>query len=414
MENRNRRMKSSLSLSRREFVKTTAGAASALAALSTAGKDAIGAQAQTKPTTLDDAHKHYEEQFRQMESYFQRLIEEHAPAARAAAWRRDHASVDAYRRSVAPMRERLIELLGGWPPKEKRATGAQPRIEPITLAGAQCPFTAKRVWLPAWKDVETYGILLEPRDIPAGERRPAVIAQHGYGGFPEATCGLAEIPGTEYLRAFGRTLAERGYVVFAPLVMHSDLQRLKKLPVIDRTWLDRLALMVGCQFQAWELFKISRVVDLLQSLPNVRADRVAIMGISQGGLTALLTAAMDERIAACVSSGYFNNRTNKMVKRSPHYTAYIGTQEADKFFRGHLLAFEDADVASLICPRPFCVEVGRKDPVTWWPDVQGEFERARAHWAKLGLAERTTWALHEQEHVVDGAEAFRFLDRWLK
>jgi dienelactone hydrolase len=322
--------------------------------------------------------------------------------------------VDAYRRSVAPMRARYIELLGGWPPAEDRLKAVQPRVEPIELTDKQYHFTAKRVWMPAWKGVDVYGILLEPRDIPSGERRPAVIAQHGYGGFPEAACGLVEMPGTEYLRAFGRTLAERGYVVFAPLVMHSDLNRLKKLPVIDRTWLDRLAMMVGCHLQAWEIFKITRVVDFLQTLPNVRGDRVAIMGISQGGMTALLAAAMDERIAACVSSGYFNNRTHKMVEPSPHYTAYIGTVEADKFFRGHLLAFEDADVASLICPRPFCVEVGRKDPVTWWPDVQAEFKRAREHWARLGVAERTAWALHEQQHVVDGAEAFQFLDRWLK
>lgn len=362
----------------------------------------------------EDAHKNYEAQFRQMEAYFYRLIEERAPKQRAAAWRRDYSSVEAYRRSVAPMRERYIDVMGGWPPAEDRVTGASARVEAVELDAHQYHFIAKRVWVPAWKGVDAYGILLEPLDLKPGERRPAVIAQHGYGGFPEATCGLADIQGTEYLRAFGRQLCERGYVVFAPLVMHRDLQVQKKLAVVDRAWLDRLAMMVGYNYQAWEIFKITRALDFLQSLPNVRADRVGIMGISQGGLTALLTAAMDERIAACVSSGYFNNRTNKMVKPSEHYTAYIGTQEADKFFRGHLTAFEDADVASLICPRPFCVEVGRKDPVTWWPDVQAEFERAREHWTKLGLTERTTLALHEAEHIVDGKASFEFLDRWLK
>lgn len=34
--------------------------------------------------TPEEAHKHYEKQFRQMEAYFQRFIEQRASAARAA------------------------------------------------------------------------------------------------------------------------------------------------------------------------------------------------------------------------------------------------------------------------------------------------------------------------------------------
>ena len=111
-----RRRKPAITLSRRAFVKTAAGTVSTLAMLSTVEKTAIGAQ--TRTATPAEAHKHYEEQYQQMEAYFQRLIEQRAPVARAAAWRRDYASEEAYRRSVAPMRTRLIEILGGWPPQE--------------------------------------------------------------------------------------------------------------------------------------------------------------------------------------------------------------------------------------------------------------------------------------------------------
>jgi len=360
--------------------------------------------------TADDARQRYEEQFRQMEAYYYRQIEQLAPAARQAAWRRDYASPEAYRRSVAGMRQRYIELLGDWPKPEERSPALNPRVESVASGSER--FTAQRVWLSCVPGVDVYGILLEARD--AKGRLPAVIAQHGYGGFPEATCGLAQIPGTEYLRDFGRQLVERGYVVFAPLVMHSELLKQQKLPVIDRVWLDRLAMMVGQQFQAFEIFKITRVVDYLAALPNVRPDRIGIMGISQGGMTALLTAAMDERIAASVCSCYFNDRTKKMVHRSTWYTPYISTVEADKFFRGHLLAFADADVASLICPRPFCVEQGKKDRVIGWEDAQAEFERARSHWDKLNLGGCCAFVAFDGEHVVEGKGSFEFLDRWLK
>ena len=58
------------------------------------------------------------------------------------------------------------------------------------------------------------GILLVPKNMAAGERRPVVVCQHGLEGRPSM---LTE-PGSDnkfYHRAAGR-LAERGFITYSP------------------------------------------------------------------------------------------------------------------------------------------------------------------------------------------------------
>ena len=74
----------------------------------------------------------------------------------------------------------------------------------------------------------------------------------------------------------------------------------------------------------------------------------------------------------------------------------------------------DAELASLICPRPLLVEHGKQDRIGWWEYVQDEFHRARSFYERLGIPERAALALHEHGHIAEGSEALPFLDRWLK
>ncbi len=45
-------------------------------------------------------------------------------------------------------------------------------------------FTGYEVKLDVWPDVFAYGILLVPKNIPEGEKRPVVVCQHGLEGRP--------------------------------------------------------------------------------------------------------------------------------------------------------------------------------------------------------------------------------------
>ena len=331
---------------------------------------------------------------RELDGYFDDLILGYGPH-RAKRWKRDYGSLAAYEASVGSNRERLLEMLAVAPDE---TAPLDPVLEPF----AQWPeCDAFRVTLNVLAGVTARGILLLPKA--GGGPSPAVIAQHGMGGDPEAVLGLIE--DDPYYHGFGRKLAGLGYVVFAHKVVSYPEQRPR---------LHRKALLIGKTLLGLEILKFRRVVDFLASLPGVDADRIGMYGLSQGGLSTLYAAAADRRIRAAVCAAYFNERTPKMIVSDDRYTAFIDTPEHDKFIHGHLAEFSDWDLASLICPRPFMVEAGRGDGAVYWPMLLAEFARVREVYARLGIAERTEVHLHELDHEIHGARSFEFLDRWLK
>jgi dienelactone hydrolase len=345
------------------------------------------------PSQEDLEAKYQEEQRAQLEAYFDRRLEA-SYGERAAAWQRDFSSAAAYEKSIAPWRKRFAHYLGGMNYKPAKLA---PREELIRETDTH---VARRVWIPAFDNVEVYGILLTPKGRTG--KRPAVMCLHGMAGTPELVCGIVEK--TDYHNRFGLQAVEKGYIVFAPVMMNAGPKR---------NWLDRKAMMVGQRMQGLEQFKILRVVDYLASRDDVAADRIGAYGISWGGRTAMYAAALDPRIAACVVSGHFMESTQKMVKPSAHYTAYIEVVENYAFFSGQATEFADADVCSLVCPRPLHIEQGREDRVAYWKMAQEEFQTVQEYYRKLGLAERATFEVFEGGHVVAGKGAFTFLEKWL-
>ena len=347
---------------------------------------------QPSQETLEQTYQ--AEQRAQLDAYFDKLLDASYPQ-RAQAWQRDFSSIAAYERSVAPWRGKFADYLGGLP---YQAPDRPVRTELVRETDTH---TAWRVWIPAFDQVDVYGVLLVPKGF-AGAR-PALLALHGMEGTPELVCGLVER--TDYHNRFGRQAVEKGYVVFAPVMMNGAKKR---------DWLDRKAIMVGQRIQGLEQFKMIRAVDYLVSRDDVAADRVGVYGISWGGRTAMYAAALDRRLAACVVSGHFMESTAKMVRPSPHYTAYIEVDYNYPFFSRQATEFADADICSLICPRGLHIEQGREDRVSYWKMAQEEFRIVQGWYDRLGLADRATFEIFEGGHFVAGQEAFIMLGRWLK
>lgn len=340
----------------------------------------------TEKTLLD-------EQYRQVEKYLDQLIAE-SEAKRATKWNRDFSSLDRYLASIEPHRKKLIELLGGFPASK---TPLNPRREPV---GESPAYRAERVWLEALPGVEVYGMLLTPK---RPGRRPALICLHGMGGSPAMTAGVSERD--DYMRRFGAQAAERGYVVFAPYIISDMAQRNR---------LHRKAIWVGQTLQILEQWKMLRVTDFLVSLAEVDPARIGMYGISWGGRTTLYQAAIDPRLAAVVISGYFNQTTKKQFEASPYSTAYVDTDEEYSFFPSFATEFSDADLASMVAPRPLFVEAGTLDTAAYFKDSFIEFTRARDIYRRLNAGDRIEFGLFRGLHLIHGTKAFEFLDKWLK
>ncbi|MCQ3035883.1 MAG: hypothetical protein MJ248_06715 [Bacilli bacterium] len=112
--------------------------------------------------------------------------------------------------------------------------------------------------------------------------------------------------------------------------------------------------------QAWS-WGLSKVMDYLETLPNVDKDNVAVIGHSRGGKTALLTGAQDERFKLVVSS--CSGQSGAAISRNRiegGETLRIITTMASYWFAPYyfdyadhpeLLPFDQHQLLGLIAPR---------------------------------------------------------------
>ena len=194
-------------------------------------------------------------------------------------------------------RSRLVDLLGPTP--------APVPLALETLESEQCDgYRRHKIVFDTEETMSVPAYLLVPdgRAAPG----PAVLAAHGHGPGKDLVCGLAETPAPN--GDYAVQLVRRGYVVLAP-----DLrcfgERADWTPpdhyICDTNLVH--AVMAGENPLAQNLWDLARCLDVLETHPLVDPARMGMVGLSYGGTVTLFLAALDERVAACVVSGYFSS-----------------------------------------------------------------------------------------------------------
>jgi cephalosporin-C deacetylase-like acetyl esterase len=266
-------------------------------------------------------------------------------------------------------------------------------------------WTAYDVVLDVWPDVFAWGLLLVPKDIKPGERRPVVVCQHGLEGLPIDT--ISEESGSRafgYYKTFAARLAERGFVTFAP---HNPYRGQDKFRVLQRK-----ANPLKKSLFSVILGQHDRILDWLSELPFVDPQRIAFYGLSYGGKTAMRVPALLDRYRLSICSADFNEWIKKNVTvDSPYSYMFTIEYEMPEFNLGH--TFNYAEMAALIAPRPFMVERGHDDGVA--PDewVAYEYAKVRRLYDKLAIGDRTAIEFFNGPHTINGAGTFEFLHRHL-
>lgn len=326
---------------------------------------------------------------RELENYFRfHLVDQYA-ARTADAWARDHSSVERYLQSVEPMRTAWRRVLS--PPD-------------LTPSG---PCLVDANWLP---DVDSWWLTLPLEGgltaqaglaLPKGGASRLVVFQHGLASFPERVFGMGDDAGV--YDDVGHQLLAAGFGVLAPLNLSFRGPRNRA---------QRLARLAGTTIEGLEY---ARVRLLLGEAENVAGAFAAIglWGCSWGGMATQFWTPLDDRFDVAITSAFFNHRPNKMVVQDTRYGTFEDSGEDHAFLPGHLTYFSDADLASLTCPRPFQVQIGKADAIGWWPQIESEFELARSHWDRLGHEDRIDLDLHEGGHRVRGAVGVEWMTRWL-
>ncbi len=137
------------------------------------------------------------------------------------------------------------------------------------------------------------GVVHTPSDLVAGERRPAFLVLHGFGGSKEG--GGATVP--------AELFAEWGYVTMrfdyrGCGASEGDHGRVICLEEVEDT---------------------QSAVTYMAGRPDVDPDRIAVVGSSFGAAVAVYTAGIDTRVAAVISSGGWGDGERKF--RGQHATA---------------------------------------------------------------------------------------------
>jgi dienelactone hydrolase len=266
-------------------------------------------------------------------------------------------------------------------------------------------WTGHDVMLDVWPDVFAWGVLLLPKDLKPGERRPVVVCQHGLEGVPADT--ITDDPKSGSFgsyKAFAARLAERGFIVFAP---HNPYRGVDKFRVLQRQ-----ANPLGTSLFSVILAQHERILDWLGEQPFVDPKRIGFYGLSYGGKTAMRVPALLDRYCLSICSADFNEWVTKCATTDSPYS-YLYTIEYDmyEFNLGH--TFNYAEMAALIAPRPFMVERGHHDGVA--PDewVAHEYSHVRRFYAKLGIPERTEIEFFNGPHTINGEGTYRFLHKHL-
>lgn len=337
-------------------------------------------------------------QLKELDRHSQWILSESEYTRRDYFKNLDTKSLDAYKKTVEPYRKHFAEEVIG-----KFDYPLEPFNARTRKTYDEDKWTGYEVVLDVFPGVLAYGILLVPKDIKEGEKRPVVVCQHGLEGRPQAVIGKDSY---QYYKAFAAELAGRGFVTFAPqnlYIGHDKFRTLqRKLNPLKKT----LFSVIVPQHQ--------QIVNWLKSQPFVDSERIAFYGLSYGGKSAMRIPPLVPDYCLSICSADFNEWVKKNASSRASYS-YVWTGEYEIFEFDLGSTFNYAEMAALICPRPFMVERGHFDGVGEDQEVAFEFAKVRnLYQARLGLKDRTEIEWFVGPHTINGKGTYAFLHKHLK
>ncbi len=348
-----------------------------------------------------DPQERQKRQFDELVEFTQRLLRRSA-RVRDQVWAKaDRSSPEKWEQTTKPYRDFVYdELIGRLPP---------PTIDPNirTRQVLDDPaFVGYEVMIDVYPDVIAGGILLLPKDLKPGEKRPVVVCQHGLEGVPMDTISKdpARKGAVEYYSGFAAVLAERGFITYAPQNPYRGQDRFRTLQRKSNPLKRSLFSYIIPQHQ--------RTLDFLKQLPAVDPQRIAFYGLSYGGKTAVRVPPMLTDYCLSICSADFNEWVvkNTSVDSNVSYV-FTGEYEIFEWNMGHTANY--AELSSLMTPRPFMVERGHFDGVA--PDewVAWEYAKVRRHYDILKLGDKTEIEFFTGPHKINGVGTYEFLHKHL-
>ena len=345
-----------------------------------------------------DASGNMQAQFNELVDFTQALIRK-SPDVRKAFWSRaDSSSIQKWKDSTRDYRDSIwTELIGRLP---SPSVPPNPRSR-MTIDSPG--FRGYEVVLDVWPEVIAYGILLLPKDLKPGERRPVVVCQHGLEGRPTDVADPKV--DSHFYHHFGATLADEGFIVYAPQNPYIGEDKFRII--------QRMGHPLKLSLFSYILGQHEQTLNWLTTQPFVDSERIGFYGLSYGGKTAVRVPPLLDGYALSICSGDFNEWVWKTTTvLAPQ--SYLLTKEYDMYEFNLANIVNYSDLANLMAPRPFMVERGHDDPVSVDGEVALEYARVREFYDKMNIGDRTEIEFFNGPHEIHGKGTFEFLKKHLR
>jgi len=294
----------------------------------------------------------------------------------------------------------------------------------------------------------TQAVVLKPAN--ATGKLPAVIGLHCHGGVKffghekitrtgETSHPLMANHQTKYYegRAWANELAKRGYVVLVhdTFPFGSRRVRLADVPEAirngvtdpardDVAGIERynqwaaghesiVAKSLFCAGTTWPgvwLTDDQTALSVLCARDDVDANRVGCCGLSGGGMRTVFLGGLDNRIQCAVCVGMMSTWRDYLLNKSHTHTwmVYVPLLAHD---------LDYPEILGLRVPKPTLVLNDIQDQLFTLPEMERANTILREVYTKAGAADHYRCSFYPGPHKFDlamQAEAFAWLDRWLK
>lgn len=251
----------------------------------------------------------------------------------------------------AAVQERFLELLGDDPERVDLNVTIEWEKETDT-------YTERRIIFDTEPEASVPCHLLLPKGGKAPY--PVVICLQGHSSGMHISLGRPIFEGDEELiaggdRDFALQIVREGY---AALVLEQrgfgERKCNEKILKGNTTCLhpSMVALLLGRTMVRERAWDVSRAIDMLETLPEIDKDHIALMGNSGGGTATYYTAAVEKRIKVAMPSCAvcaFDHSIGIMRHCDCNYIPRM------------IKYFDMGEVACMIAPRPLIVVAGEKD-----------------------------------------------------
>lgn len=144
----------------------------------------------------------------------------------------------------------------------------------------------------------------------------------------------------------------------------------------------------AAQFRIWDGM---RVIDYLQSRPDILADKIGCTGNSGGGTETAYLMALDDRIAAAAPGCYLTS-FKKLIETK-------GPQDGEQNIAGQIaFGMDEADYCIMRAPKPTLICAGTRDVTFDFGGTMDVFREAKRFYSRLGHSDLIDIAAPDAPH----------------